>query len=184
MANDTKHSGHATDTTSHPQAAPLSETEFLAREASAAREAMGDTIEDMRTSMRDVADVRGWAQTYPWATLGAAAAAGFLAVVALKPKRREEAEAEEEPALLERILADEQIASRIKEIAEEDYTKPKRTSTLQSVAGMLLKTFGPAIQSAISTALAARAAAPGPEEVAEAEHNAAEQSDRDEFDPA
>ncbi len=127
----------------------------------------------MRTSLVEAADVRAWARKYPWATLGAATAAGFLAAAALKP-RRTTAEEEDEPALLERILADEQIAERIKKLAEEDEKGArKRSSMLRSVASTLLDTFGPAIQQSIATALAARAATPEPEEVAEA----AEQAD-------
>lgn len=130
----------------------------------------------MRQSLKDSADVRAWAKKYPWATLGAAAAAGFLAATAVIPKRRS-SNAGHEPILMERILADEQIAARIKELAEEEEARPKRAGVASSLAMTLLRTFGPAVQSAIASALAAKAAAPDPEEVAQAERKGADEGD-------
>lgn len=168
MPSDTRHNGHASDTTSAKPAAKLSETDYLAREADDARGAISKTIGNMRTSLAEAADVRAWARKYPWATLGAATAAGFLAAGALMP-RRGTVEDEDEPGLVERILADEQIAERIKTLAKEDENGiRKRPSVLRSVAATLLETFGPAIQQSIATALAARATTPGPEEGAKA----------------
>jgi hypothetical protein len=175
MQSDTKHNGHAADTTSNP-VTPLSETEYLTCEANAAREAISDTLAQMRQSLKDSADVRAWARQYPWATLGAAAAAGFLAATAVIPKRRE-SEKEHEPMLMERILADEQIAARIKELAEEDENRPKRPGVVSSLAMTLLRTFGPAVQSAIASALAAKAAAPDPDDLAEAAREGAQEGD-------
>ncbi len=130
----------------------------------------------MRQSLKDSADVRAWAKQYPWATLGAAAAAGFLAATAVIPKRRD-SDAEHEPVLMERILADEQIAARIKELAEEDESRPKRFGVASSLAMTLLRTFGPAVQSAIASALAAKAVAPDPDEVADAAREGAEEGE-------
>jgi len=150
----------------HKPDAAKSEAQFLDDQAAAARLAIEDTLARMRETLKDGADIRAWAQKYPWATVGASAAAGFLLASALRPKRH--AENDTEPALLERILADEQIAERIKQISAEEETRPRRGGMLQSVGATLLKTFGPALQSAIASALAARAAAPDPEEVAAA----------------
>ncbi len=118
----------------------------------------------MRETLKDGADIRAWTERYPWATVGASAAAGFLVATAILPKRRTSEDTE--PALLERLLADEQIAERIKQIASEEETRPRHGSMLQSVGASLLKTFGPALQSAVASALAARAAGPDPEEIA------------------
>jgi ElaB/YqjD/DUF883 family membrane-anchored ribosome-binding protein len=172
MNADTRPSEHASDTTkasagSHKSEDARSESQFLADEATAARQAIEDTLARMRETLKDGADIRAWTERYPWATVGASAAAGFLVATALLPKRRSAPETE--PALLERILADEQIAERIKQISSEEEARPRRGgSMLQSVGATLLKTFGPALQSAVASALAARAAAPDPEEVAAA----------------
>ncbi len=157
MNDDTKHNERASDATSP---ADLSETEYLAREAEQARGAISNTIGRMRQSLVDAADVRAWARRYPWATVGAAAAAGFVAAAALVPGRRREQPEPREPSLLERILSDEQIAERLKQLAAEDEARPPRDSTARAVVSTLVQTFGPAVQSAILSALAAKAAPP------------------------
>ncbi len=108
----------------------------------------------MRQSLKDAGDVRAWARTYPWTTLGAAAAAGFLVVAAVVPRRRRRQD-EENVALLERILTDEQIEARLRELATEDVGKPSREGVLHTLVASLVKTFGPAVQSAVGAALAA-----------------------------
>ncbi len=110
----------------------------------------------MRDSLGEAADVGAWTRRYPWATLGASVAAGFVVAAALLPGRRRGQADQHEPALLERILADEKIAQRLKELAAEDQSPLAEAGLLQSVAGTLWKTFGPAVQSAVAAALAAR----------------------------
>ncbi len=132
----------------------------------------------MRESLKNGVDVTAWTERYPWAAVGASAAAGFLVATALFPKRRGEEPAE--PALLERILADEQITERIQKIVAEQDSRPSRgTSMLQSVGSSLLKTFGPALQSAIASALATRAAVNDVDEAAERQKNAAQEPSAD-----
>lgn len=107
----------------------------------------------MRKSLRAAGDLRGWARTHPWTTLGAAAAAGFLAASAFVPRRRRR-EDEQHAALLERILTDEQIEARLRELAaENDRSEPPRESVLQTLATSLVRTLGPAVQSAVAAAL-------------------------------
>jgi hypothetical protein len=165
MPQDANTYAPASDTTSATKpAAKLSETEYLAREADQARAAITATMDQMRDSLKEAADVRAWARRYPWATLGAAAAAGFVAAKAVLPKRSRSHD-DEEPALLEKILNDEKIAARVKELAEQEEGERSGDSVLQTVGMTLLRTFGPAVQSAITAALAAKAAQPGPEDV-------------------
>jgi hypothetical protein len=121
----------------------------------------------MRDTVKDGADYRAWVDRYPWATVGASAAAGFLIASSLLPKRR--GEEKSEPAFLERILGDEQIAERIKQLAAEEEIRPQRGGgLLKNVGTQLLKTFGPALQSAVASALAARASAPDTDDLAAA----------------
>jgi len=113
----------------------------------------------MRDALGDAADIRAWTRRYPWAALGASVAAGFVVAAALMPGRRRRED--REPALLERILADETISKRLKELAEEDHQRAgSRSQLLQSVAGTLWKTFGPSVQSAFAAAVATKAAQP------------------------
>jgi hypothetical protein len=158
MHDDTENTGRGSDAT--PPGNP-SESEFLDREAAGASSAISRTLDDMRASLKDAGDVRAWARTYPWSTMGVAAAAGFLVAAALLPKRRPRDH--ENAALLERILTDEKIEARLRELAEEDARKPSREGLLHTLANALVTTFGPAIQTAVASALAARAAeAPSP----------------------
>ena len=165
MPNDAKAKAPASGTTSaNKPAAKLSETEYLAREAQEAKAAFHATLDQMRASLKDAADVRAWARRYPWATLGVAAVAGFVAAKTVLPNRHRSPE-DAEPALLEKILSDEKIAARVKELAEHEEGHRGGESVLQSVGMTLLRTFGPAVQSAITAALAAKAAQPAPEDV-------------------
>lgn len=156
MHDDTNGKKHASATTSpsKPRPPKPSEAEYLQREADDARDAASHTLGQMRQSLKDAGDVRAWARTYPWTTLGAAAAAGFLAAAAVMPRRRRR-EDDENAALLERILTDEQIEARLRELAAQDVGKPSREGVLHTLVGSLVKTFGPAVQSAVGAALAA-----------------------------
>ncbi|HEX4145790.1 MAG TPA: hypothetical protein VHY91_19955 [Pirellulales bacterium] len=60
-----------------------SEADFLSDQAAAAHRAFSSTLERMRADLGDSADLAAWARRYPWPTMGIAAAAGFLAVVAI-----------------------------------------------------------------------------------------------------
>lgn len=165
MTSGTKSSAGDSDKTRKP--ARLNETEFLRQEADAARQAISATIEEMRATLKDAGDLSVWAKRYPWASMGVATAAGFLAAAAFVPKRRHSSD--DEPEFLRRVLADEQIAERVKQIAEESPDHRRGGGGLvQSVAMSLLRTFGPALQTAVTSALAAKAVAPDAEDIAAA----------------
>jgi hypothetical protein len=57
----------------------LSEAEILKREAEKAQAAMAQAVAGLQKSLGTAADVRLWAERYPWLTVGAAVAAGFAA---------------------------------------------------------------------------------------------------------
>jgi ElaB/YqjD/DUF883 family membrane-anchored ribosome-binding protein len=58
---------------------PSSQREYLAQQTEQARAAIQQTIAAIQQSLRDSADLKAWAQQYPWATVGVAAASGFAA---------------------------------------------------------------------------------------------------------
>jgi hypothetical protein len=62
-------------------------------------------------------------------------------------------------------------------LAEEEEASPKRPGVASSLAMTLLRTFGPAVQSAIASSLAAKAAVPDPEDVAQAAREGAEEGE-------
>jgi hypothetical protein len=154
MPDDTQNNADASDTTSPLKPRDnLSEAEHLAREADDAKSAIAHTLGEMRASLKDAGDVRAWARSYPWTTLGAAAATGFLVAAALAPSRRRRDK--EDAALQERILTDEQIAARLRELAAQD-DKGRGEGPLHAIIASLVKTLGPAVQSAVTAAILAR----------------------------
>jgi hypothetical protein len=156
MQDDTHTSASASDAT--PPERPrdkLSEAEFLHREAADAKDAIARTVDEMRATLKDVGDVAAWARSYPWTTLGAAAATGFLVAAALAPRRKRRDD--EDAALQQRILTDEQIAARLRELAAEDDGK-RGPGPMQAMVSTLIKTLGPAVEAAVTAAITAKAA--------------------------
>ena len=65
--------------------ADLSEADYLAREVADAKAALGHALADLKSGLSTSADLRLWVKHYPWAALGAAAAAGFAAGAVVTP---------------------------------------------------------------------------------------------------
>jgi len=55
------------------------ERTFLTQQAADAKTAMRRTIEDIKGSAQEAANIRWWTQQYPWYAVGAAAVVGFVA---------------------------------------------------------------------------------------------------------
>jgi hypothetical protein len=55
------------------------EAAFLQQQAEDAKKAMRQMLAAMRGTAKTAADVKAWTQAYPWQSVGAGAAAGFLA---------------------------------------------------------------------------------------------------------
>jgi hypothetical protein len=62
-----------------------SEDAFLGDEARLAQAAILRTIEDLKHDLAYAADLKYWTENHPWAALGIASAAGFLAAAAIVP---------------------------------------------------------------------------------------------------
>ena len=101
-------------------------------------------------TVSDAGDVRAWTREYPWASVGAAATIGFLAAAALtaRPSRRSSGD------LLQKILADEQIAARIRELSESD-AAPGPT-LLSSLGSVLMPKLANVLEAAVIAALTLR----------------------------
>jgi len=100
MIADAKHNEHGSGTTSMryekisaaKPAAPhietdLSEEAMLQHHADSALAAMRDLLAKIQGDMKHAADPREWAERYPWATVAAAAAAGFAAAATIVPHK-------------------------------------------------------------------------------------------------
>ena len=72
-------------------AASLSESEFLAQQAQAAKDAMAKAWSDFTGGMGKSVDPRKWAQTHPWITVASATVAGFAAATVVVPSKEEQA---------------------------------------------------------------------------------------------
>jgi hypothetical protein len=69
---------------------PLSESEFLAKQAEDARLAMGHAWADLKHSLASGVDVRNWTKQYPWIATSTAMAAGVAAGYLLTPRDKDE----------------------------------------------------------------------------------------------
>jgi hypothetical protein len=69
--------------------ADLSEADYLAREVADAKAALSKSLAELKLGLTTSADLRQWVKYYPWASLGAAAAAGFAAATAVTPAQGE-----------------------------------------------------------------------------------------------
>ena len=67
----------------------LSEADYLAREVADARAALTQSLAGLKLGVTNSADIRQWVKYYPWASLGAATAAGFAAAAAVTPAKGE-----------------------------------------------------------------------------------------------
>jgi hypothetical protein len=133
-------------TSNKPDAAPsppnpppdLSESDFLAAEAAAARQKIVDNVQRLRDDLKGCADVAAWARKYPWPTLGIAAGLGFLAATALGARR-----AKDNPA---QVLAEALAAQRT---SAADHPKP---SIFASLFGELLRGLIGALEPIVANA--------------------------------
>ncbi len=66
------------------KSAPQQEAEFLETQTRIAKEALATVLAEMKQNLAHSADVRAWANRYPWPTVATAAVAGAGAGVAVK----------------------------------------------------------------------------------------------------
>lgn len=69
-----------------------SEVEFLRIEAERAKAAIVGKIDELKTTLKEAADIKLWAERHPWGTVAVAAVAGFTAATALVPKPADHSE--------------------------------------------------------------------------------------------
>jgi len=105
MKPDNTSSGAATATTStsgrpntQGQQSPvdksiagLSESEYLDKQATAAKEAIAATVSDLKNRLGETVDVRLWTRQHPWLMLASAAVAGFASASTLVPSKEQQA---------------------------------------------------------------------------------------------
>jgi hypothetical protein len=154
----------------HPES---SEADFLTLQQEHARAAIGRVVSELKGALAEGADPRAWMQQYPWATMGAAAVAGFVATTMLVPSR--EQQALKKLAEIERALnpeprrrsereRDEHPDSVDGKAGSDDY-KAGRQSFMTAILGEAIKAVRPALISLLTAGVTAKAAKPSEEEM-------------------
>jgi hypothetical protein len=126
----------------------LSESDFLAAQAAAARRKVADNLGRIGGDLKDCADVPAWARKYPWPTLGVAAGLGLLLGTAIFRRRPKDNTAE----LLAAALAARDAGA----------TVPPKPSVFEGLVGELVRSLLGAVEGAIAGAFSSRMAASNP----------------------
>jgi len=133
-----------------------SEAEYLRREADIARQAISRTLEQIRATLAEIADPRGWARARPWPSIGVAAGLGFLTATIVVRSGKKSGDAQ---SLVERIVTDERIARRVHKLASQG--EQSSTGTLsKSILATVSKALWPALNAAPTPAPADGPVAP------------------------
>ena len=154
----------------HPES---SEADFLTLQQEHAKAAIARVMSDLKGALAEGADPRAWMQQYPWATMGAAAVAGFVATTMLVPSR--EQQALKKLAEIERALNPEPRRRAERERDDhpdsvdgkggaDDY-KAGRQSFMTALMGEAIKAVRPALISLLTAGVTAKAAKPSQEEM-------------------
>jgi len=151
------------------QAAALDEAQFLRQQAQQARQAMTRALELAARNLTQGVDPRAWARQHPWLTVGAAAAGGFLAAVTLVPTHRQQLLGQ--LARIERALA--AATPLTNGLHSQAQSSAARLRLLRRLLRTTLKLVQPALWSAITAGMTAKATADPPPPQTSADDSAA-----------
>ncbi len=128
--------------------AELSEAQFLQQQAELAREAISRTFSHFTSGLGKGANPMEWTKEYPWATLGAAAVAGFVAANMLVPSKEDQA--------LRKLAALERALHPPPPVVEGSTTEkdPAKHGVVYGLVNQMLKAVQPAVISAITAHIA------------------------------
>ena len=146
--------GNSAAASSRPQPKPsnLSEADYLAHQGEQAKAAMGRLTTDMGECLRSAANLPGWISEFPWTSMAAAAAAGFVVASALTPSR-DESFRERLESLIEEVKSHSAVA------AATAPTKESEAKTRSLAGGLLTHLMGvvqTVLVSTISSAVSAK----------------------------
>jgi len=142
---------------------PASEAEFLQQQADEARKALSAAFGNLSRSLRDGADPKAWTKEHPWVMVAGAAVAGFAAAASFVPSKEEQALrrlAKIEKALMpERGRHDGHAVDASEDGGAKDFAKG-RSSFLGAIGRQVLEMIKPALMSALTAGITAKAATP------------------------
>jgi hypothetical protein len=171
MNPDSSTSASNTDTTStnghgkpnEKPEGPASEAEFLQRQADEARKALSAAFGDLSRNLRDGVDPKAWTKEHPWAMVAGAAVAGFAAAAAFVPSKEDQALrrlAKIEKALMpERAKREGHAVDPSEDGGAKDFSRG-RSGFLGAIGRQVLETIKPALMSALTAGITAKAATP------------------------
>src|SRR5688572_13637287 len=178
MNPDSNSSASNTDTTStngqkqqseSKPGGPASEAEFLQRQAEEAAKAISQVFGEFSKSLKDGIDPTLWTKEHPWAMVAGATVAGFAAAAMFVPSKEDQA--------LRKLIAMEKAlmpkGSRRgahdgdghdagEDGGAKDFSKG-RTGFLGAIGRQLLETIKPALMSALTAGITAKATVPDAE---------------------
>jgi hypothetical protein len=125
----------------------LTESQFLAEQASAAQEAMQRTWADIKHTLGHSADVRAWTKKYPWLATATAVAAGVATGYALTPRDKNEFQ-EMWEAVKDKLTPS---APDAEEVAAST-NNPPAPSILSTILKEAIKLAGPLVTSYVAAA--------------------------------
>ena len=136
-----------------------SESEFLARQAEEAKNAIGNVIDRLKDDLAKSADPRLWTKEYPWASVAAALVGGFVAASLTVPSKEQQALKRLER--IERALHPEREACSN---GTPEQPAAKDHGILGNILNTAIGTIQPIIMSAITGAITGKLAQPDKEE--------------------
>ena len=135
----------------------MGESDYLAKQAAEAREAISRVVADLKHDLGQGVDPRAWIQVAPWTTLAGAAVAGFVAAAAMISSKEQQA--------LKRLAQIEKALNsngHHRQPASSDNGDPAqavesgRGSFLSGLAGQVLRAVQPVLMSAITAGVTAK----------------------------
>lgn len=142
------------------------ESAYLARQAADARAAISATLARIGADLGQTASVAAWARHYPLITVGASAAAAFVATAVLVPSKEQQALSR--LAKIERALHPSPPRKREDDATDGDDAgkfKTGRQSFARSILGEVIKAVQPALLSLLTASVTAHAAKPSQEDM-------------------
>ncbi len=155
----------------HDAAQKMAESDYLAQQAQAAREALSRTAQELLNKVSHGVDPRELAKDHPWLTLAAAAAGGFAAAAIAVPSKEQQALkrlAEMERAVgIARNGNGHDRHDNSEDAGVRQYARGQ-SSFWGGMGKQVLEAVKPALLSALTAGITAKAAKTEPEDIAAA----------------
>jgi ElaB/YqjD/DUF883 family membrane-anchored ribosome-binding protein len=135
-----------------------SESQFLADQAKQAKAALSEVLSDLTHGVLHTADPRQLTHDHPWSAVGAAAVAGFAAAWLLVPSKEDQAI--KKLAKIERALFPREEKKDHDHEKDSSRDEKKSHSFFSGLASEVFKTLRPALLSAMSAGITAKASQP------------------------